>query len=95
MRFTTLIFALTLVTSAFAAEARPKKVSECEKARGSIITRTECDGSESPWCVISKKEECYADQVKNGHCTVGHYDETARGVVGITPRVLCDGEKNQ
>lgn len=70
-----------------------KNLSECEKAGGKPTKITECDGSESVWCVISKKEECYADQVSNGKCAVGEYSEELQGIVGISPRVLCDKQQ--
>lgn len=67
--------------------------SECEQAHGVLVTIEECDGSQSLWCMISEKEQCYADQVKDGHCTVGEYSEELHGIVGVTPRVLCDYEQ--
>ncbi len=69
--------------------------TECEKAKGEIVKIKECDGSESEWCVISEKEQCYADQVKNGRCTAGKYSEKYKGIVGISPRVLCDNFDGQ
>ena len=66
---------------------------ECKKASGKIVLSKECDGTVSAWCVISEKEQCYADQVKNGHCTAGQYDENTKSIVGISPRVLCDKEQ--
>ncbi|MFH0855594.1 MAG: hypothetical protein V1869_03685 [Candidatus Omnitrophota bacterium] len=65
-------------------------LSECEKAGGKLTKIKECDGSESSWCVISAKEQCYADQVENGKCSVGKYSEESKAIVGISPRVLCD-----
>lgn len=65
-------------------------LSECEKAGGILSKLQECDGSESDWCNISEREACYADQVKDGKCTAGYYSEELGGVVGISPRVLCD-----
>jgi len=67
-----------------------KEVSECEKAGGTLTVIKECDGSESLWCTISEREQCYADQVADGKCTVGEYSEELKGIVGVTPRVLCD-----
>ena len=67
-----------------------ENLSECEKAGGKLTKVKECDGSESDWCVISEKEQCYADQVKDGKCTVGKYSEELKAIVGISPRVLCD-----
>lgn len=69
--------------------------SECEKAKGETIKIEECDGSQSDWCVISGKEQCYADQVKEGRCIVGEYSEELKGIVGITPKVLCDTSDGQ
>jgi len=69
---------------------QPAEQSECEKSGGRIEPKPECDGSSSQWCLISDREQCYADQVKDGKCTVGTYDESAGGIVGITPKVLCD-----
>jgi len=63
---------------------------ECLRAGGRAKTIKECDGSESLWCDISAREACYADQVAGGRCTAGEYSEELKGVVGITPRVLCD-----
>jgi len=65
-------------------------LSECEKAGGKLKKIKECNGSESEWCIISEREECYADQVENGRCTVGEYSQERKAIVGITPRVLCD-----
>ncbi|HPB67398.1 MAG TPA: hypothetical protein PLT76_08285 [Candidatus Omnitrophota bacterium] len=69
--------------------------SECEKAKGKIIRLEECDGSRSDWCILSEKEQCYADQVKEGRCTAGEYSEELKGIVGITPKVLCDTSDGQ
>ncbi len=66
---------------------------ECIEAGGKISMIKECNGSESAWCEISEKEQCYADRVRGGHCTVGRYDEEAKGIVGFTPKVLCDKEQ--
>lgn len=68
--------------------------SECEKAGGVSFSIKECDGSESEWCKISEEEQCYSDQVKSGKCIVGEYDEELGGIVGVTPRVVCDGLEN-
>jgi len=75
------------------APSHNKNLSECQKAGGRLTKTRECDGSESVWCFISEKEECYADQVSKGKCTVGEYSEELRGIVGISPRVLCDSEQ--
>ncbi len=72
-----------------------QQISECENAKGVISIIKECDGSESEWCKISEKEQCYSDQVKNGKCTIGKYDEELGGIVGVTPRVLCDNGTNE
>ena len=69
-------------------------LTECEKAGGKIVKIKECDGSEGDWCVISEKEQCYTDQVENGRCTVGKYSEELKGILGITPRVLCDAAES-
>ena len=58
---------------------------ECKKAGGKIVMVKECDSSESAWCKISEKEQCYADQVKDGKCVVS--------MKKISPRVLCDKEQ--
>ncbi|MFC1510049.1 hypothetical protein ACFL49_00095 [Candidatus Omnitrophota bacterium] len=71
------------------------RLSACEKAGGTIKIIKECDGSESDWCDISEKEQCYADQVEEGGCTVGEYSEELGGITGISPRVFCDGLDNQ
>jgi len=70
---------------------KEEMLSECEIAGGYIKMDEECNGEKSEWCVISKKEQCYADQVVNGRCSVGEYSEELKGIVGISPRVLCDG----
>ena len=76
-----LVFAAAKAQETFKDEN--KDVSECEKAGGKLTKIKECDNSESDWCIISEKEECYADQVKDGKCTV----------VNISPRVLCDKQQ--
>ncbi len=76
-----LVFSIVNSQGSFGDEGQD--LSECEKAGGKITRIKECDNSESDWCIISEKEGCYADQVKNGRCAV----------VNISPRVLCD--KNQ
>ncbi|MFH1458507.1 MAG: hypothetical protein ABIG31_04995 [Candidatus Omnitrophota bacterium] len=78
-------------TEETAIEKEP--LSECEKAGGQLTKIKECDDSESDWCVISEREQCYADQVKDGRCTKGEYSEELGGIVGIAPRVLCDGDE--
>lgn len=78
-----------------AALEENKNLTECEKAGGNVVQIEECDGSKSDWCIISAKEQCYADQVKDGHCTAGHYDEELKGIVGISPKVLCDSRDSQ
>lgn len=84
---------ICLIIPLFACAQQDKDVSECAKAGGKLITIKECDGSESLWCVISEREQCYADQVENGKCTVGEYSEELKGIVGVTPRVLCDKDQ--
>ncbi|MFH0762685.1 MAG: hypothetical protein V1925_02215 [Candidatus Omnitrophota bacterium] len=69
--------------------------SECEKAGGQLTKTQECDGLESDWCVISERQQCYADQVQDGKCTVGEYSEELQAIIGITPRVICDSKDNQ
>jgi len=76
-------------------EAEGKLLSECEKAGGKLVKITECDNSESDWCTISEREQCYADQVEDGRCTVGEYSQEFGGIIGITPRVICDSENTQ
>lgn len=65
-------------------------LKECIKAGGKMIRVQECDGSENEWCVISEKEYCYVEQVKNGRCAVGQYSKEAGGMIGIPPKVVCD-----
>jgi len=72
---------------------KKQDLSDCEKAGGKLTKVKECDNSESDWCTISEKEQCYVDQVKDGKCTVGQYSEELKGIVGISPRVLCDKEQ--
>ena len=77
------IIILFLFFSVAGADEPGVGISECEKAGGILTKIKECDNSESDWCAIPENEECYADQVKDGRCTV----------VNLSPRVLCDKEQ--
>jgi hypothetical protein len=81
----------SIVRGARSKTAFPDPSAACRRAGGTAKRIKECDGSESLWCDLSPREACYADQVVNGRCTAGKYSEELKGIVGITPRVLCDG----
>lgn len=80
----------SIVRGARSKAVLPGPSAACRRAGGKARKVRECDGSESLWCDISAREACYADQVVNGRCTAGEYSEELKGIVGITPRVLCD-----
>jgi len=65
--------------------------NDCTRAGGYLFEIEECDGSKSPWCEISEKEQCYLDKVIDGRCSEGVWSEEYQAIVGITPKVLCDG----
>lgn len=88
--FLAFVFFQLMVFPCLSEEVLPVSVDECTRAGGKISQITECDGSQSDWCEISEQEQCYADQVKEGRCAQGEYDEELGGIVGITPKVLCD-----
>lgn len=56
--------------------------SPCLQAGGFESNIKECDGSESPWCILSETDQCYADQISGGKCPDM-----------VSPRVLCDQEQ--
>ena len=94
------VLAVPLFLSAVSAQSKTDEerffkaaVVECTKAGGTVFKLKECDGSISKWCKISEKEQCYADQVRDGQCSVGRYDEAIGAIVGVTPRVLCDNKQ--
>lgn len=67
-----------------------RNITACARAGGLLKNIKECDGSDSDWCIISEREQCYASQIGNGRCTAGYYSEEHDAISGITPRVICD-----
>ena len=84
------ILIVSVILSVLCNEDQSFYARACKEAGGQITFIEECDGSRNLWCVISEKEQCYADQVKEGRCAEGTYSEELGGIVGITPRVLCE-----
>lgn len=79
-----------------AAASDPRAdAAACRAARGVVKTIKECDGSKSQWCAVSEREACYADQLRDGKCTVGKYSEMLRAVVGVKPRVICNAAEHE
>ncbi|HBL18556.1 MAG: hypothetical protein A2X36_09125 [Elusimicrobia bacterium GWA2_69_24] len=83
-------------TGPTAAASDPQAgAAACRAARGTLKTIRECDGSKSQWCVVSAREACYADQLKDGKCTVGKYSQDLNAVVGVKPRVICSADEHE